>query len=185
MITGVINTEKFRPPQFYSLEQVNHHNSPEDLWMIIYNKIYDITEFAQHHPGGVEVLFDCGGIDATEAFDDVSHSDDAFKMLAPYFIGDLIPQEQKIYKHNHNRIIKDSPTVIYPKDTKIEKVIITTVNTTSNLKIKRKKKKNSSNSSNNKVEKLTILILVILVIFSLALYIGVQKLKWSYHFHSS
>ena len=57
--------------------------------MILYNKVYDITNFTSVHPGDVEVLLDCGGADATEAFEDVGHSDFAFQMLKPYLIGEL------------------------------------------------------------------------------------------------
>lgn len=37
--------------------------------------------------GGEEVLIDCGGIDATTAFEDVGHSDDAVEALEPLFVG--------------------------------------------------------------------------------------------------
>ncbi|ODV82365.1 cytochrome b5, partial [Suhomyces tanzawaensis NRRL Y-17324] len=77
--------------------QVREHDTPEDLWMILYNKVYDVTAFAKDHPGGVEVLFDCGGVDCTEAFEDVAHSDDAVDMLAPFYLGDIVPEEHKQY----------------------------------------------------------------------------------------
>lgn len=67
--------------------EIRKHSSPQDLWMTIHGKVYDVTNFATEHPGGVEVLLDCGGVDASEAFDDVAHSDLAHEMLEPYFIG--------------------------------------------------------------------------------------------------
>lgn len=39
--------------------------------------------------GGEEVLLDVGGQDATEAFEDVGHSDEAREILAGLIIGDL------------------------------------------------------------------------------------------------
>ncbi|QEO23434.1 hypothetical_protein [Candidozyma auris] len=74
-------------PGVYSAQEIRKHSSPSDLWMTIHGKVYDVTAFAQEHPGGVEVLLDCGGVDATEAFDDVAHSDLAREMLEPYFVG--------------------------------------------------------------------------------------------------
>lgn len=41
------------------------------------------------HPGGEEVLLDEGAKDATEAFEDVGHSDEARELLEKYYVGDL------------------------------------------------------------------------------------------------
>ncbi|CAL3966770.1 unnamed protein product [Diplocarpon coronariae] len=35
-----------------SVKEVSHHNTPEDLWIIVNDNIYDLTEFAPNHPGG-------------------------------------------------------------------------------------------------------------------------------------
>lgn len=81
--------------QYYLLLHVRKHDSPEDLWMVIHNKVYDISSFALKHPGGIEVLVDCGGVDATEAFDDVGHSERAVMMLEPYYKGELAYEDRK------------------------------------------------------------------------------------------
>ncbi|OBZ89406.1 Cytochrome b5 [Choanephora cucurbitarum] len=73
----------------YSLEEVSKHNTKNDLWMSIHNKVYNITEFVQEHPGGEEVLYDEAGKDATEAFEDIGHSDEAREILEKYLIGEL------------------------------------------------------------------------------------------------
>ncbi|MCJ1294426.1 hypothetical protein MMC34_005984 [Xylographa carneopallida] len=39
------------------------------------------------HPGGEEVLLDVGGQDATEAFEDVGHSDEAREILEGLLVG--------------------------------------------------------------------------------------------------
>ena len=41
------------------------------------------------HSGGEEVLLDVGGQDATEAFEDVGHSDEAREILQGLLIGNL------------------------------------------------------------------------------------------------
>ncbi|KAF2076320.1 hypothetical protein CYY_002376 [Polysphondylium violaceum] len=71
----------------YTLEQVSKHNTPNDCWMIIHGKVYDVTSFLDDHPGGSQYLTDNAGIDATDAFLDVGHSADAVKMLDKYEIG--------------------------------------------------------------------------------------------------
>jgi cytochrome b involved in lipid metabolism len=41
------------------------------------------------HSGGEEVLLDVGGQDATEAFEDVGHSDEAREILQGLLVGSL------------------------------------------------------------------------------------------------
>ncbi|KAI5948739.1 hypothetical protein KGF57_005350 [Candida theae] len=81
----------------FSLVEIKKHDQPTDLWMVLYNKVYDVTDFCKYHLGGIEVLYDCGGSDATEAFEDVGHSDFAVEMLQPYLIGQVVVDEQKEY----------------------------------------------------------------------------------------
>jgi cytochrome b involved in lipid metabolism len=34
--------------------QVAEHNKPDDLWIIIDNEVYDVSNFKDEHPGGVK-----------------------------------------------------------------------------------------------------------------------------------
>uniref|UniRef100_A0A0L8HNN7 Cytochrome b5 n=1 Tax=Octopus bimaculoides TaxID=37653 RepID=A0A0L8HNN7_OCTBM len=45
----------------YKLEHVKEHKTCKSLWLVIDNKVYDVTEFLDEHPGGEEVLLDLGG----------------------------------------------------------------------------------------------------------------------------
>ena len=65
------------------------HKSDDDIWQIIHDRVYDVTKYLDDHPGGEEVLKDKGGMDATEDFEDVGHSNDARKTLARFEIGML------------------------------------------------------------------------------------------------
>lgn len=85
------------PKRFYTLEEVKRHDSLPDLWMIIYNKVYNVSSLVHSHPGGPASILECGGIDATEVFEDVAHSDDALRMLGPHCIGDINPLQSRTY----------------------------------------------------------------------------------------
>uniref|UniRef100_A0A671P2Z0 Cytochrome b5-like n=1 Tax=Sinocyclocheilus anshuiensis TaxID=1608454 RepID=A0A671P2Z0_9TELE len=75
--------------KYYTREEVQIHNMSKDTWLIIHDKVYDITRFMEEHPGGEEVLLEQAGADATESFEDVGHSTDAREMLQQYYIGEL------------------------------------------------------------------------------------------------
>ncbi|CAK7201115.1 hypothetical protein SEUCBS139899_003817 [Sporothrix eucalyptigena] len=77
----------------YTYQDVAEHNTNKDLFLVIHDKVYDVTKFIDEHPGGEEVLLDVGGQDATEAFEDVGHSDEARETLAQLLTGTLKRQE--------------------------------------------------------------------------------------------
>uniref|UniRef100_A0A8C6SRI7 Cytochrome b5 type B n=1 Tax=Neogobius melanostomus TaxID=47308 RepID=A0A8C6SRI7_9GOBI len=81
--------------KYYTLEDIRVHNMSNDTWLIIHDKVYDITSFLEEHPGGEEVLLEQAGADASESFEDVGHSTDAREMLEQYFIGDLRFEKKK------------------------------------------------------------------------------------------
>ncbi|KAI1380400.1 cytochrome b5 [Hypoxylon crocopeplum] len=75
--------------QELTYQDVAEHNTKKDLFLVIHDKIYDATKFIDEHPGGEEVLLDVGGQDATEAFEDVGHSDEARETLDQLLVGTL------------------------------------------------------------------------------------------------
>lgn len=40
--------------QYFTVEEVASHNTFESAWVIIDNKVYDVTQFIAKHPGGSE-----------------------------------------------------------------------------------------------------------------------------------
>ncbi|TID23828.1 hypothetical protein CANINC_003119 [Pichia inconspicua] len=56
-------------------------------WMLIHGFVFDTSAILDSHPGGVECLLDCVGVDATRVFDDVGHSDIAWEMLENQCVG--------------------------------------------------------------------------------------------------
>lgn len=56
--------------------------------------VYDISKYTDVHPGGVQVLREVAGTNATTAFHDVGHSEDALETLQKFLIGTLDQQEE-------------------------------------------------------------------------------------------
>ncbi|KAM7434799.1 Cytochrome b5 [Porites harrisoni] len=78
----------------YTLEEVKKHNQAGSSWLVIDNKVYDVTKFLDEHPGGEEVLLEQAGGDATENFEDVGHSSDARELMLTYLIGELADEDK-------------------------------------------------------------------------------------------
>lgn len=60
------------------------------VFLFVIDNLTNINQMDQH-PGGEEVLLDEGAKDATAAFDDVGHTDDARDLLVKYYIGEVDP----------------------------------------------------------------------------------------------
>lgn len=75
--------------KIYTYEEIANHNKPQDSWIAIDGKVYDVSRFVDEHPGGDEIIMDLVGTDATEPFLDIGHSHDALKILKKLYIGDL------------------------------------------------------------------------------------------------
>lgn len=55
--------------QRISEDELSKHNSADDLWVSLKGKVYDLTEFANKHPGGPGIILAYAGKDATRAFE--------------------------------------------------------------------------------------------------------------------
>ncbi|KAF5451793.1 hypothetical protein F2P56_026864 [Juglans regia] len=73
----------------YTFEEVVKHNNKNDCWIIVFGKVYDVTQFLHEHPGGDEVLVSATEKDATDEFEFVGHSNTAKNMMSKYYIGDI------------------------------------------------------------------------------------------------
>ncbi|CAO3686537.1 hypothetical protein G6F70_003853 [Rhizopus microsporus] len=66
-----------------SLQEVEKHNTKDDIWVIIHGKVYDLTNFLPEHPGGQKVILKYAGKDATDAFDPIHPPDIIQRFLSP------------------------------------------------------------------------------------------------------
>jgi len=78
-----------------SAAEVAKHNSSSDCWLIIENKVYDVSEYLGTHPGGRGIIIQYCGTEATHAFETkdigVNHSKTAWSHLDSIYLGDLAP----------------------------------------------------------------------------------------------
>lgn len=72
------------------MEEVAKHNTADDLWIVIDNEVFDVTQWKDEHPGGKKILMKVGGKDASKQFHTYH---DAAKVMASignkYKIGTL------------------------------------------------------------------------------------------------
>jgi len=80
-----------------TISEVAKHNTPTNCWLIINNKIYDVSQYLKFnlHPGENATITPYCGKEATTAFDTKDrsnpkpHSADANSMLTDYYVADL------------------------------------------------------------------------------------------------
>lgn len=74
----------------YTRAEVEEHNTTSSLWVTLGDKIFDVTDFLEGHPGGPEYIEQYAGKDVTEVLkDEISHthSDSAYEILDECLIG--------------------------------------------------------------------------------------------------
>jgi len=75
----------------YTLAEIATHNSAASCWLIINNSVYDLTQYLGDHPAGAKRILRYCGSDATSAFDNVGHSDQAMADREAFNIGTVAP----------------------------------------------------------------------------------------------
>lgn len=131
----------------YTPEDLALHKTKTDLWIAVHGKgeldsrksfgtldpfsniydiVYDVTSYVRDHPGGADVLRDVAGTDATAAYEEVGHSEDADEILKTFFIGTL-QGGNKFTKPKPVRVIQQSSPQVKeePSSTTGSKVAMT------------------------------------------------------------
>ena len=60
-------------PRIEISDLIRRTNAPEGLWMAIDGRVFDLTEFAEIHPGGRKLIESFAGTDATRSYRIVEH----------------------------------------------------------------------------------------------------------------
>lgn len=75
-------------PRKYTTEEVGKHSTPEDCWLIVHGKVYDVSAFVPKHPGGNMIYVKAGG-DCSQLFDSYHSLLRARPVLDKYYIGEV------------------------------------------------------------------------------------------------
>ena len=73
-----------------TMEEVAKHNAESSAWLVVHDRVHDVTKYVRFHPGGRDKILQYAGKEATVAFMGDQHPISAKDVLAEYYIGDLI-----------------------------------------------------------------------------------------------
>ena len=93
----VMYEENLEQVEVFTIAEVAKHASAEDCWLLINDRVYDVTSYiaGSKHPGGAAILQGCGQENGTELFftrpmgSGTAHSEGAQGYLENFYIGDL------------------------------------------------------------------------------------------------
>lgn len=81
-------------------EELRLHNRigdaslPDDVWVLVNGKVYDLSKFYRKHPGSPEVIEEFAGKDGSKSFNDAGHPSGAKKEMEAYLVGDYLAPRQ-------------------------------------------------------------------------------------------
>ncbi|KAI4169617.1 MAG: hypothetical protein LQ343_005556 [Gyalolechia ehrenbergii] len=58
-------------PKILSTEEISKHNTAKDLWIVVDGQVWDLTNFAPEHPGGIGIILQHAGHDASQPYNEV------------------------------------------------------------------------------------------------------------------
>lgn len=112
----------------FTLNEVQQHSTLDDCWMVIFDKVYNVTSFVNDHPGGDFILLEYAGRDATHGFLSTRHGSTAYKMMDKYWIGILVDEE--LYYSNNSSYCSVYSNLSWRRSTDTTTSAATTTSTT-------------------------------------------------------
>lgn len=80
----------------FTRAELESHNSKDSCYVSIGSKVYDVTDFAEDHPGGADLVYDYAGRDIEDILKDTvshTHSETAYDILDDSLVGFLVTEK--------------------------------------------------------------------------------------------
>ncbi|EPY42588.1 cytochrome b5, partial [Angomonas deanei] len=77
----------------YTWEEIRKHDKDDDCWVVLYNKVLNVSEWLSQHPGGLDPIKDMSGTDITNQFESIGHTSTALVKAKTFTIGKLKDSE--------------------------------------------------------------------------------------------
>ncbi|CCW63489.1 unnamed protein product [Phytomonas sp. EM1] len=82
----------------YTWEEVARHDKDDDCWVVLYDRVLDVTKWLNKHPGGFDPIRDMGGMDITNSFETIGHSSTALVQSKSFIIGRVDVSQKDVVK---------------------------------------------------------------------------------------
>lgn len=94
---GAVNVQGSLSQQIVlNMQEISKHNNSGNCWVLVNNKVYDLTSFIYSHSGGSSVILDNCGKDGSEAFNTQygkgKHEPENTDILIRFYIGEFNQQ---------------------------------------------------------------------------------------------
>jgi len=88
-----------------TLDEFQKHVDADSLWISYHGEVYDITNFACEHPGGLPILIGAGGQDVEVIWNkyQIHYRRDIMSQLEPYRIGTLSESDAETLRNPKNK----------------------------------------------------------------------------------
>ncbi|KAI5449682.1 hypothetical protein NCC49_004143 [Naganishia albida] len=100
-----------KPLKRYTREEVGKHNKEGDVWVIVDSIVYDLSKFAEIHPGGISVLLDAdvAGKECTAVFFGLHRQEILYNPRYAKLVIGQIENEQQLVRRNEAGAISQVP----------------------------------------------------------------------------
>lgn len=89
----------------HKMTKITWNEIVHNKYIVIDNKVYDVKDFKDRHPGGSFVFDEYYCEDASEVFISVGHSDYAREMMKEFCIGELDGDSRKGKKTSSSKVL--------------------------------------------------------------------------------
>ncbi|KAJ2516943.1 hypothetical protein GGI11_003305 [Coemansia sp. RSA 2049] len=84
-----------KEPQRLTTDEISKHNTVDDCWLIVFDRVYNVTRYLDFHPGGRGQIMRAAGKDGTQLFMETHAWVNAERMLRECFVGIVIREPAK------------------------------------------------------------------------------------------